>query len=101
MDGGHHVRSQRGFNELSTLFSDAKFWPEQGLCCSGAEGHNHLRLDHFNLGLEPGTASRNFLSIGFFVDAAFATRLPLKMFDNIRDVSLGAIDAGFVERIIK
>src|SRR5438874_7599291 len=61
MDSGHHVRSQGGFNKFSALFGYAKLWPEQGLSCSRAEGHNHLRLDHLKLGLEPGTASRNFL----------------------------------------
>src|SRR6266850_8065388 len=94
MDSSHYVGGKSGFNKLSALFGYAKFWTEQGLSRSGAEGHNHLRLYERDLGLEPGTASRNFLSVWFFVDAAFATRFPLKMFDHIGDVSLRAIDPG-------
>src|SRR5882672_1958803 len=101
MDGGHYVRSKSGFDEFSALFGYAKCWTEQRLGRSGAESHNHLWLDQRDFGLEPGTASSNFLSIGFFVNAAFATRLPFEMFDNISDVSLRAIDTRFVERIIK
>src|SRR5688572_31902561 len=101
MDRSHYVGSKSGFNKFPPLFGNAKFWAEQGLSRCGAECHDYLRLNHRNLGLEPGTASRNFLSVWFFVDAAFAPWLPFKMFDNIGDVGFGAIDAGLVERIIK
>ena len=101
MDSGHYVRRKSGLNKLSALFSNAKFCAEQGLGRGGAQGHNHLGLDQRDLRLEPGTTSRNFLGVWFLVNAAFATRLPLKMFDNIRDVSLGTIDAGLLERSIK
>ena len=80
---------------------DAKLWTEQCLGGSGAQGHDYFWFDDGNLRLEPGTASRNFLSVWFFMDASFAARLPLEMFDNICDVSLRAIDTGFVERVIK
>src|SRR5687768_9330609 len=101
MDGGHYIRSKSGFKELPALFCDPEFWPKQCLSCRGAEGHNNFRFDHGDLGLEPGTTSRDFLGVGFLVDATFATRLPLKMFDNIGDIRLAAIDAGFFERFIK
>src|SRR5436190_17276643 len=101
MDSGHHVRSKRGFNKLSALFGDAKFRAEQCLSGSGAESHYHIRLNYGDLSFEPGTASRDFRGIRFLVDAAFAPRLPLKMFDNISDVGLGAIDTSFGERIIE
>src|SRR6266498_3008750 len=101
MNGGHYVGSKSGFYKLSTLFGYAKFWAEQCLSCGGAENHNYLWLNKCDLGLEPGTASRNFLSVRFFVDAAFATRLPLEMFDNISDVSLRAVDAGFFQGVIE
>src|SRR6266508_2113898 len=101
MNGGHYERSKSGFYKFSTLFGYAKFWAEQCLSCSGAEDYNYLWFNKRDLGFEPRTASRNFLSVRFFMDAAFATRLPFKMFDNICDVSLRAIDTRFVERIIK
>src|SRR6185369_2741457 len=101
MNGGHHIRSESGFNELSALFGHKKFWAEQGLSCGGAEGHNHFWFDYSDLSLKPGTTGGDFLSIRFFVDAAFATRLPLKMFDNIGDVSLRAIDSSFYEGFIE
>lgn len=101
MDGGHYVGRKSGFNELAALFSDAKLWTEQSLSCGGAKRDNHLRLDERDLGFEPGTASRNFRGVRFFVDAAFATRFPLEMFDDIGDVSLRTINAGFCERVVK
>src|SRR4030095_16032312 len=101
MCGGHYMRSESGFSELSALFGHTKFCAEQGLSRGGAEGHNHFRFYYRDLSLEPGTACGNFLSVRFFVDAAFATRLPLKMFDNISDVSLRAINSSFDERLIK
>src|SRR5258706_10145867 len=101
MDGGHDIRSESGCKEFSALFGYTKFWAEQGLSRGSAEGHNYFWFDYRDLRLEPGTAGGNFLSVRFFVDATFATRLPLKMFDNIRDVSLGAIDSSFDEGFIE
>jgi hypothetical protein len=101
MDSGHHVRSKSGFKKFSALFRYAKFWAEQGLSGGGAEHDDYLRLDERDLSLEPGTASRNFLRVRFFVNAAFAARLLLKMFDNIGDVSLRAIDAGFFQSAVE
>src|SRR5713101_317478 len=101
MNSSHYVGGKIGFNKLPALFCYSKLWAEHGLSCGCAEGHNHLRFDNRDLGLEPGTASGNFLCVRFFVNATFATRLPFKMFDNISDVSLGAIDTSFGERIVE
>src|SRR6266542_4239548 len=101
MNGSHYVRSKSGFYKFSTSFGNAEFWAEQRLSCGGAEDYNYLWLNKRDLGFEPGTASRNFLSVRFFMDAAFAARLPLKMFDNISDVSLRAVDAGFFQGVIE
>ena len=101
MDGGHHVRSKRGFNELSALFRYAKFWAEQGLSGGGPERHDHLRLDELDFSLEPGTASKNFLRVRFFVDAAFASRLPLEMFYRVGHIDLAAFDAGLYQALIQ
>jgi hypothetical protein len=35
------------------------------------------------------------------VDPPLSTRLPLEVFDRIRDVGLGAVDAGLLERLVE
>src|SRR6478672_9421262 len=97
----HEVGRKSRFNELAPLFGDAKFWTEQSLRRGGAEGHNYFWFDYGDFSLEPGTASRDFAGVGFFMNAAFATRFPFEMFDNIGDVSLRTIETSFVERAIK
>jgi hypothetical protein len=58
-------------------------------------------MDGGNFGVEPGAARGNFGGIWFFVDATFAARLPLEMFDGVGYVNFFAIDAGFDERVIE
>jgi len=101
MDRRHYVGRQSGFEKLAALFGHAKFWTKQRLGRGGAKRHYHFRFDECNLSFEPGTAGRDFLRVGFFMNTTFAARLPLEMFDDIGDVSLRAIDTGFGERIIK
>src|SRR5260370_18305817 len=67
----------------------------------GAQGHDLLRFDYVDLGLQPGTTGSDLLRVGFFVDTTFAARLPFKMFDNIGDVGLVPIDASFCQRGVK
>src|SRR6266550_4867534 len=101
MHGRHDVGCESRFNKLAPLFGDAKFRTEQRLRRGGAEGHNYFWFDYSDFSLEPGTASRDFAGVGFFMNAAFATRFPFEMFDNIGDVSLRTIDTRLDEGIIK
>jgi len=101
MHRGHYVRRESGLNEFPTLFGDAKFRTEQRLSSSGAERNDHLRFDDGYLGFKPGTTGGNFLTVRFFMNAPFATRFPLEVFDNIRDVGLRTIDAGLGKRVVK
>src|SRR5690242_7049153 len=80
---------------------DTKLRAKQCLGCSCSKCHDHLRFDNCDLSFKPGTTGVDLLRIGFFVNAAFTSWFPLEMFDNIGDVSLLAIDSGFLERTIK
>src|SRR5690349_2465626 len=101
MNGRHYVRRERRFDELAAWFGDAKLWTEKWLGGRSAERDDHLGFDQRELGLEPGTTSGNLSRIRFLVNAAFATRLPFEMFDDVGDVGLFAIDAGISERIVE
>ena len=101
MNGSHDVRRESGLNEFPALFGDAKFCTEQRLSSSGAKRNYHFRFDDGYLGFEPGTTGGNFLTVWFFMNAPFATRFPLEVFDNIRDVGLRTIDAGLGKRVVK
>ena len=101
MHSGHYVWTKRGFEELAALFGHPKLWTEQRLRSRRTEGHNHFRFDHRNFRLEPGTTRGDLQCVWLFVYAPFSARLPLEMFDDIRDVRLFAIDAGVFQRFIK
>src|ERR1043165_591749 len=83
------------------MFCDTKLRAKQCLGCSCSKRHDHLRFDYCDLGFEPGPTRIDLLHIRFFVNASFTSWFPLEMFDNIGDVSLLAIDSGFLERTIK
>src|SRR5687767_7003714 len=101
MHSGHDVWSKRGFEELAALFGHAKLRTEQRLRSRRAQGHNHFRFDYGSFRLEPGATCSNLQCVWFFVYAPFAARLPIEMFDDIRDVRLFAIDTCFFQRFIK
>src|SRR6267143_5034597 len=101
MHGGHYVGSEGRFDKFAALFGDAKFWTKQRLRRSGAEGDNNFWFDYSDFSLEPGTASRDFAGVWFLLNAAFATRFPFEMFDNIGDVSLRPVDTGLDQCVIK
>ena len=92
MDRGHHIRCKLGFNKLPALFRYPKLRPEQRLCGGCTQRHYDFWLDDADFGAQPGTASRNLLRIRLFVNAAFAARLPLEMFDHVGDINAGTID---------
>src|SRR5687767_11797803 len=101
MHSGHYVWSKRGFEELAALFGHAKLRTEQCLRSRRAQGHNHFRFDYGSFSLEPGATGSNLQCVWFFVYAPFAARLPLEMFDDVRDVCLFAINACFFQRFIE
>src|SRR5712691_2838977 len=101
MDRGHHVRGEFGFEELATLFCNAKLRAQQSLSGGGAQHHNHFRINQSNLGPQPWPARGNLLCVRFLVNATLAARLPLKMLDDIGDVDSRTIDARFNQRLIE
>src|SRR6266849_599089 len=101
MHSGHYIGSEGRFDKFAALFGDAEFRTEQRLRRRGAKGDNHFWFDYSDFSLEPGTTSRNFCRVWFFVNAALAPWFPFEMFDNIGDVSLRTINTRLEEGIIK
>ena len=101
MHGRHYIRSQCRFEELAALFSNSKLGTEQRLRGRRTERHDHRWFDDGKFRFEPGPTRGNLECVWFFVYAPFAARLPFEMFDNIGDVSLFAIDAGVLQRLIE
>src|SRR5436305_14272638 len=98
MDGCGHEWRERGIDELGAWDGDAELWSDHGLRGGGAEADDGARLDHGDLRLKPRAARRNLGGVRFFVDAAFAARLPFEMLYDVRHVDGLAVDARFVER---
>src|SRR3954454_7870567 len=82
----------RGYLELTT---------EQRLRRGRTEADDRARLDQRDLTVEPWPARGDLAGVRFLVDAPLAARLPLEVFDDVRDVDRGAIDAGVLERAIE
>ena len=92
------MRDECGFEELAAALRDAECATEQGLRGGGAETDHDFGLEQCDFGIEPWAAGGDFRAIWFFVDAAFAARLPFEMFDGVGDIGFVAIDAGLLER---
>ncbi len=97
MHGGHDVRRECGFHEFAATLRDAKFAVEQCLRGRGAEADDDLRPEQRDFGFEQRPAGGDLGGVRFLVDASFATRLPFEMFDDVGNVSCGAVDTGFRE----
>src|SRR5205085_3549452 len=89
------------FDQLSALPRDPEVAPEQRLSRSRAQTDQHARLDHVELGLQPGPAGGDLRPVRLLVDAALAARLPLEVLDDVGDVDLAPIDARVVERLVE
>src|SRR5438874_4132414 len=89
------------FDELSALPRDPEVAPEQRLSRSRAQTDQHARLDHVELGLQPGPAGRDLRPVRLLVDASLAARLPLEVLDDIGDVDLAPVDARVLQRLVE
>ena len=101
MNGGDDFFSKRRIDPLAALLGDAEVRAQEALGGSGAQADEYLRLQRLQFGVEPGLAGGDFAGAGFLVDAAFAARLPFKMFDSIGDVNFRAIEAGGGEGLVQ
>src|SRR5205823_778750 len=88
-------------NRLAAMLRDAEGVAHDGLAGGGAEHHNHVGLDHLDLGLEPGLARGDLTRAGLGMNAALSARLELEMFDGVGDVNFRAIDADSIKRLIE
>src|SRR6059058_3746512 len=89
------------FDELSALPRDPEVAPEERLSRSRAEADQNARLDHVELGLQPGPAGRDLRPVRLLVDASLAARLPLEVLDDVGDVDLAPVDASVLERLVE
>ena len=98
MDRGQHSLRQGRFNPFSAMLRHPKCPAQQRLGCRGPKTYDHLRMQHRNFRLQPGTARRDITRARSLVDAPLPARLPLEMFHRVGDVDRAAIDTGFLER---
>src|SRR6266498_5414785 len=101
MNSCHNVWSKCGFEKLPTLLCHSKLWPQQSLSCGRAESNDYLGLYQSNLCLKPRPASGDLLRVGLFMNPALSPWFPFEMFDNICDISLGAINTSFFKCCIE
>src|SRR5262245_61788186 len=96
MSGDDHWAEWRG-EGLSFRRSDGDTGTQDRLHRRRPETNDYARCNALELGLQPRTASLHFAEPRFEVNAAFAARFPLEVFDGVGDVDLGARDSGLVE----
>ena len=95
MHGDRHARTPCGREELSTIAHDAHLGSQKCRDRGGAQRHDRGGPHERQLLIEPHAARQNLFPAGPLVDAAFAARLPLEMFDGVRQIHLRRIAAGF------
>ena len=98
MHGSNDVRCECGFEEFAAALRYAEGAAEKRLRGGGTEANDDFGLEQSEFGVEPRSAGGDFGAVWFFVDAAFAARLPFEMFDGVGDVGFVAVDAGLFER---
>ena len=74
---------------------------QDSLRCRSAEQYNNLRFDNADLCFQPGTARADLNNIGLLVQAAFPTRFPLEMLDDVGYVNIITINSGSQQGFIK
>ena len=105
-NGGWMGCDEYGFSQwrgqgASAEFIHAYAFAEHRLGGCDAQAEDGARLQHLNFCFQPGSAGRDFGGGGFLVLAAFALRLPFKMFDGVGDIDVAAGDAGFLQRLVQ
>jgi hypothetical protein len=101
MDGRSRDRGQVALDRPAALLRDPEGAAEQGLRSRRAERHQDARLHDRQLGLEPRPAGCDLGRIRPLVDAALATRRPLEVLHDVRDVRESALDACVLERTVE
>ena len=72
--------------------------PEQGARGCRAQRHQRLRANRVDFHVEPKAARDDFLVVRALVQAALALPPPFEVFDRVREVHAGHLDAGLAER---
>lgn len=103
MHRGHHERREFGWNKRAALAQDAEILPEKRLGGSHSHTDEDLWPDHFDLGIEPGSAGLDLGVPGLLVDPALAALMgsPTEMLYGIGDVDPRPIDSGRGERFVE
>jgi hypothetical protein len=87
--------------EFTSMLRQPEIAAEHGLSGRGAHADDDLGFDDEDFGLQPGPARLDLPPGGFFVQAAFAARLPTKVFYRVCNVNVVARNTRLVERFIK
>ena len=88
-------------HELPPLFRNPICRSENRLCGSGAEANQDLRFHDGQLDLKPGSASLDFRTTWFLVDAAFSAFFKLEVLDGIGYKNGGSVDPRFLQCTVK
>jgi len=100
MNGGGGKLGAVELDELAVVTHDTVTRTKERPGGSGTHRHQHLRLDSFDLCIEPRQACAHLARGRSTVQTTPASRLPLEMLHDIRDVRIPAIDASLRERAV-
>src|SRR5262245_42658368 len=83
------------------MLADPEVSPDQCLRRGCSQANNYFRLHGNDLCLDPRPASLDLGNVRFLVNAAFATRLPFEVLDDVGYVYLRPIYARLLKRLIQ
>lgn len=101
MHRGQDRRISLAALDPSALLSDPERAAEQRLGRGRSETHDQLRRYGPHLGVQPGTAGRDFSSRRLLVKATLPSRLPFEVLHGICDVRIPAIDPGRLKAAVE
>ncbi len=101
MNRCHDLWRELRSQDDAALTCDAERRSENGLSRSRSEADEHLWFHETQLRFHPWPASRYLTRVWFLVNAPLAARLPLEVFDCVRDVNFSAVDPRLLERTVQ
>jgi hypothetical protein len=101
MNSGQHRRRPFQGQELPALLCHTKVTAQQSLRRRSTQADNYFRVHEIDFGVQPCSASGYLDRVRLLVDAALASRLPLKVLDRIGHVRLAPIDTRLSHSLVE
>ena len=98
MHSRHYLRIRENVcKQMSALRRDLERPTEDRLRGGGSQADYDCRLQRSDLCLQPRLTCRDLDLVRLFMDPTFATRFPLEVLYDVRDIAFAPVDSGFCQ----